>query len=105
MLDIKRILGNRVRELRLARGIKQEELAELAELDQRTISSIECGHSLSVATLENIIRALGVDFAEFLDFIIVEKTDEEIINEITAKLPKLNSNTLKVYYKILKALE
>ena len=60
--DVKRLFGERVREMRSRVAISQEELADRAGLDRTYISSLERGHR-NVA-LENICRlatALGVD--------------------------------------------
>ena len=43
MHNIKKILGNTVREYRTDMGLSQENLAEILNLDQRTILNIEAG--------------------------------------------------------------
>ena len=43
MQDIKQILANAVREARTELGLSQEKLAEILDLDQRTILNIEAG--------------------------------------------------------------
>lgn len=43
MHNIKKILGNTVREYRTDMGLSQEKLAEILNLDQRTILNIEAG--------------------------------------------------------------
>jgi transcriptional regulator with XRE-family HTH domain len=53
--------GSRVRELRLARGISQERLAELAELHRTYVSSLERGQrNVSLENIHALARALGV---------------------------------------------
>jgi transcriptional regulator with XRE-family HTH domain len=66
--DIKRQIGVRVRELRLARGItSQEKLGELAsDLHRTFIGRVERGETnISIENLQAITRALGVSLAEF----------------------------------------
>ncbi len=104
MSKIKKILGERLKNLRLKRNLTQEVLAEMAKLDQRTISHVENGHSLSISSLETLIRALNVDVADFFELNIVDKTDAEIISEITTTIQTLSSEELRTYYKILKSL-
>lgn len=104
MNDIKKIIGERIKAIRNSKNIKQETLAELSNNDTRTISSIENGHSLSITTLESIIKALDISVADFFELNIVDKTDEEMIEDITKTLPTLSSKDLKTYYKILKSL-
>ncbi len=65
--DVKKLLGERVRELRHRLGISQEELADRAFLDRTYVSSLERGHR-NVA-LENLCRlagALQVDPGELI---------------------------------------
>lgn len=66
--DIKRLIGERVRELRLARGItSQEKLGELAsDLHRTFIGRVERGETnISIENLQAITRALEVSLAEF----------------------------------------
>ena len=43
MSELKKLLGRRVQELRKARKIKQEELAEMINIATRNMSNIETG--------------------------------------------------------------
>jgi transcriptional regulator with XRE-family HTH domain len=53
--------GSRVRELRQARGISQEQLAELAGLHRTYVSSLERGQrNVSLENIHALARALGV---------------------------------------------
>jgi transcriptional regulator with XRE-family HTH domain len=66
--DIKLLIGERVRELREARGItSQEMLGELAsDLHRTFIGRVERGETnISIENLESIARALDVSLAEF----------------------------------------
>jgi transcriptional regulator with XRE-family HTH domain len=59
-------IGKRVRQLRLQSGLTQEELANRADLTKGFISQVENdGTSPSIATLEDIVRALGTTLAKF----------------------------------------
>jgi transcriptional regulator with XRE-family HTH domain len=64
--DILQAFGKRVRELRLKRGLSQEDLAELCNLDRTYISGIERGHrNLGLRNVAVIASALKVTLAEF----------------------------------------
>jgi len=68
-MDIKVLVGKRVRELRNRIGISQEELADKACLDRTYITSVECGkRNISIVNIERIAIALGVTLAEFFTF-------------------------------------
>lgn len=65
--DAKRTFGLRLRELRHARGLSQESLAELAGLDRTYVSSCERGHrNISLENIYRLAAALGVEPAELL---------------------------------------
>ncbi|MEA1674369.1 helix-turn-helix transcriptional regulator [Nitrospirillum sp. BR 11163] len=61
MNDLRTILADNLRRLRKAKGISQEELAGLAEVDRTYISLIERKrNSISLDKLEQIAVALNV---------------------------------------------
>ncbi len=68
-MDIKLLVGKRVRELRNSIGISQEELADLAGLDRTYITSVECGkRNISIVNIEKLANALQVSLKEFFSF-------------------------------------
>lgn len=68
-MDIRVLVGKRVKELRNRLGISQESLADIAELDRTYITSVECGkRNISIVSIEKIANALNVTLKEFFDF-------------------------------------
>lgn len=68
-MDIKILVGQRVKELRNKLGISQEELADLAGLDRTYITSVECGkRNISIVNIEKLSIALKVSLKEFFNF-------------------------------------
>ena len=68
-MDIKILVGKRVKELRNKLGISQEELADIAQLDRTYITSVECGRrNISIVNIEKLAKALKVSLSEFFDF-------------------------------------
>lgn len=68
-MDIKILVGKRVKELRNKLGVSQEELADLAALDRTYITSVECGkRNISIVNIEKLSVALKVTLKEFFDF-------------------------------------
>ena len=60
-MDIKQKFGKRLKELRLQKGLSQEALANIAELDRTYIPSIEKGErNVSITVIEKLAKALGV---------------------------------------------
>ena len=61
-------LGFRIRELRLARGLTQEQLGERCELHRTFIGSVERGErNVSILNIRLIARILRVPLAELVD--------------------------------------
>jgi transcriptional regulator with XRE-family HTH domain len=59
-------IGERVRELRTARGISQEAFAAQCALHRTHMSLVERGHlNMTIGTLKAIIDALGIKASEF----------------------------------------
>ncbi len=69
-------IGSKIKELRVIKGLTQEELADRAELSKGFISQLERDlTSPSIATLADILQCLGVSVAEFF----AEDSDEQIV--------------------------
>ena len=59
--------GKRVRALRIEKGLSQEDLAELSNLDRTYISSLERGHrNVALKNLAAISSALGISISTLL---------------------------------------
>lgn len=57
--------GIKIRELRKSRGLSQESLADLAELDRSYISGVERGdRNISLINIQKLATALNVNIAE-----------------------------------------
>jgi transcriptional regulator with XRE-family HTH domain len=64
--DIKTNVGNRIRELRKIKGVSQETLAGLADIDRTYMTSVENGkRNISIVNIEKIATALDVSLMEF----------------------------------------
>jgi len=67
-VDIKKKIGKRLKKLRLERGLSQEVLANIAELDRTYIPGIEKGErNVSVIVLEKLAKALKISIKDFFD--------------------------------------
>lgn len=102
-MKLKKNFGQRIKEIRKQRGLSQEKLAELVDIEQNTLSYIETGNNFCKAeTLEKIITALNVEPSELFNFGHL-KNKNELFNEITEIL-KNNPDKITEFYKILKAI-
>lgn len=102
-MNKKELLGRRLRELRKRKGINQEKLAELIDVDPTTISNIENGKNYpSMINLENILRVLNSSFIEVFDF-EHKNTNNNLMTQINQQL-KNNPEKIEDFYKIVMAL-
>lgn len=73
--------GKLIKELRIKKGMTQEELADKTEVSARTIQRIENGEVDPRAyTLQMIAKALDVDFSLFAENELKEKQEPQKIN-------------------------
>ena len=69
-------IGNKLKELRVLKGLTQEELADRSELSKGFISQLERNlTSPSITTLMDILQCLGTSIGEFFN----EAPDEQIV--------------------------
>ena len=69
-------IGGKLKELRILKGLTQEELADRAELSKGFISQVERDlTSPSIATLMDILQCLGTTIGEFFN----EAPEEQIV--------------------------
>ncbi|MFV8332086.1 helix-turn-helix domain-containing protein [Flavobacterium sp. GSP14] len=67
-MDINTKIGDRIKELRKAKDLSQEALANIAEVDRTYMTKVETGkRNVTVKILDKIIIALGTDFMTFFN--------------------------------------
>lgn len=100
-------IGEKIKQLRVMKGLTQEELADRSELSKGFISQVERDlTSPSIATLMDILQCLGVTVSEFFteepeeqivfgkeDYF--EKKDEERGNSIRWIVPNAQKNQME----------
>ena len=97
MSNIKKLLGNRIREIRRSKNLTQEKLAELVGIGTPNISYIETGKfASSMDTLEKIAEILEVKPFELYMFEPLKPANELREELITAMD---DENLLKLLYK------
>lgn len=104
MNDIKKLLGKRIKELRKAQGISQQQLAELANIDQRNLSHIECGDTFPSRALLEISRALNIDLKDLFDFEHLEMSTDRMSDYIKSNIDYLRKDDLIAVYRMAKSL-
>lgn len=67
-------IGKKIKQLRVEKGLTQEELASRCELSKGFISQVERDlTSPSIATLVDILECLGTDLRDFFNEVVEEK--------------------------------
>jgi transcriptional regulator with XRE-family HTH domain len=62
------IIGQRIAQKRKEKGLSQEDLAGLCDMDRSYLSEIENGHkNFSVTVLMKIAKALGIQSGDLVD--------------------------------------
>jgi transcriptional regulator with XRE-family HTH domain len=86
MANLAILIGNRIRELRKARDLRQEDMAGFG-LSYKYYQRIEAGKvNMTLKTLEKIAGALGVDAAELLALPLAKSQE---VNEMIAVVTEI----------------
>jgi len=105
--EIARLLGERIKEIRTARGLTQEELGHLANLHPSHMGQIERAERIvSVETVEKLVHALDISYEEIFEFAEVNRKHKEssIMLEIFDELSKQSVADQKFALSILKSM-
>jgi len=104
LMDLKQMIGARIKEIRTKKGITQEQLSERMEINPKYLSSIERGkENPTLSTLIRLSESLGVDLSEIFRFIQIEDPAERK-SLIISLLDESDNEQLKLIFKILSAI-
>lgn len=104
MRTTKKLLGERIKELRKAKKLSQDKLSEQVDIDPKHLSRIEVGSSYpSLNTLEKIAIALNVEIKEFFEFEHLSSR-KELINNTIKLLKETDEERIKLISKVIKAI-
>ena len=97
-MNIKKLLGKRLQEIRKSKNFTQEKLAELIDVETSSISNIEVGKYYPTA--ENLDKILKVLDLKPCDIFMFEsfQPQEELITEMIEAMQK-NEKLTKIMYK------
>ena len=102
---IKKLLGQRIKQLRKKQNLTQFALGEKIGIDQRQIAYIEGGNCFpSLKTLNKFSDAFNCQMKDLFDY-GYDTTGMDLRKAITEKATNLNDKNLNLYYQLLMFLE
>lgn len=103
-MDIKKLLGKRIQEIRKSKKMTQEQVAEIIEMEPASLSNIENGKYYPTAeNLEKILNALETKPSEL--FIIEHlASNDELLNEMHLSMQK-DENLTRLMYKFFQLVK
>ncbi len=94
--------GRHIQKLRKARGLSQEQLAELVGIEYQSISRIETGlYFTTFDKLQKIASALDLSMKDLFDFPESEPSKEELIGAITKNINSFDREDLENINKMI----
>ena len=103
-LDIKKLLGKRIKELRTRKHLTQAQLAETVGMVERNLSKIECGQTFVTSeTLSKIISALEIKPADLFNF--EHNQDKAELKEELLQAIQYKSVDIELMYKFYKSIK
>ncbi|WP_059041412.1 helix-turn-helix domain-containing protein [Paenibacillus rubinfantis] len=105
MPDLRNSLGNRIRAIRNAKGLTQQNLADLSGLDYRYIGAIERGgRNFSIDTLEKVLVALEISLNELAYLGIEQSAKEsvrwEAVDQFIANTERLSEEQIEILRRV-----
>lgn len=102
-MNIKKLLGKRVKEIRKSKGLTQECVAELIDIETTSLSNIENGKYYPTAeNLEKIIKVLQITPQKLFAFEHLQSSED--LKAELYDLIEANPEKLREIYKVVKSL-
>ena len=107
-MELNKLLGRKIKEIRESRGLTQQQLAELCDLHTTSIGMIEIGRRMpSLSTLELIVKTLDIDYQDLFDFTntySLEKSEEKLKIDLGREVCNFNKKQLQHMINHAKAI-
>ena len=103
MATLSVLLGNRIREIRESKNIKQNKLAEMLNIEPTNLSKLGKGvHLPKEETINKLAEALGCNLQDLFNFEHFKNRDD-LIQSIDRILHNAKTEELQYFYKMLTA--
>ncbi|WP_154985716.1 helix-turn-helix domain-containing protein [Paenibacillus polysaccharolyticus] len=108
MTKLRNSVGERIRAVRKAKGLTQQQLAELSGLDDAYIGSVERGErNFSIDTLEKILLGLKLSLNELMistDFLGEVESRQTVLEEFIAITSNISDEQIDILTQINKQI-
>ncbi len=103
-MDVKQMIGGRIKDIRMTKGLTQEALAEKTDINSKYLSSIERGkENPTLYTLIKLSESLDVNLSDIFHQIEIEDPAKRKALLISL-LNEADDDQLKLAYRILLAI-
>jgi transcriptional regulator with XRE-family HTH domain len=103
MIDQK-LLGNRIKSLRVQKRLSQDKLGELAELNGKYLGEVERGAAnISIVNLSKLADVLHVPLLALLSA-EHERPRPELVSELHKLIDETDDARLKIIYRVIEAV-
>lgn len=101
-MDIKVLLGKRIREYRLKHGLTQFQLAEKLGIDDKHLSRIELGKNMpQAAVIAKLSEVFNIEPKQLFEFFYL-KSPSDVRKELLDMVNNLDDEQLILAYKYVK---
>ena len=101
-VDVKKLVGKRIREYRQKHKMSQEKLSEIIDIDSKHLSNIELGKNMpNPQLLLKIAATFNIEIKDLFEFFHLLPS-EELKTAVVNLVDKLNEEQLRLTYKYIK---
>lgn len=102
-IDVKKLVGKRIREYRNKSKMSQETFSEIIEIDSKHLSNIELGKNMpNPQLLLRIANAFEIEIKDLFEM-YHHLSGEELRREVLRVIEKLDEEELRYAYKYIKS--
>lgn len=106
MEDVKKLIGDRIRQLRKERGLSQEELGYKSNLHYTHIGAIERGEkNWSIDTLIKVSEGIDVSLSDLLVFPPKPEDIKNMKRTLVEGIDKSSPETLKILFDLINGVK
>ncbi|MFQ5432290.1 MAG: helix-turn-helix domain-containing protein [Nitrospinota bacterium] len=101
-INVRKKIGQRIKEIRKRRGLTQEKLAEKTGVTDKFIGAVERGESFaSFAKLEAISKSLDCDLRHFFEIDYMDESESQLARLIQKRVKLLSKDEKRYALKVI----